>query len=97
MNDDLHKRPALVRLDAEWKARARAENAEFLFGLAERLDECAEVAEAAGDQELAVEIKAASEAVYSADYLPMALFTMEQAHEEWGKLQLLTGKTDKGW
>jgi hypothetical protein len=81
------KRPTLVSLSEKRKARAKAEDDEFLWGLADRLKTRAEAAEAAGDHEMAVEMRAASEAVHAADFLNMALYAMEAAHEEWDKLK----------
>jgi hypothetical protein len=94
MNDDPEnpKHPRLVSLSDRRKERAKAEDDEFLGGLADRLKERAEAAEKAGDHEMAIEMKAASEAVHAADFLDMALFAMEAAHEEWAKLKLLKEK-----
>jgi hypothetical protein len=83
------KKPRLVSLGEKRKARAKAEDDEFLWGLTDRLAARAEAAEAAGDHEMAIEMRAAREAVHAADFLNMALFAMESAHEEWEKLQEL--------
>jgi hypothetical protein len=91
---DNSKQPKLVSLSEKRKARSKAEDDEFLFGLADRLAARAETAEAAGDHETAIEMKAASEAVHAADFLSMALCAMESAHEEWHKLMHLKGKCE---
>jgi hypothetical protein len=87
MTDDPEdpKHPTLVSL-SEKKARSKAEDDEFLWGLAERLKARAE---SAGDLEMAIEMRAASEAAHAADFLNMALDAMEVAHEEWDKLKAL--------
>ena len=95
MSDDTPKPPTVVNLRERREARLKAEDDEFLFGLAERLKTRAETAEAAGDREMAIEMRAASEAVLAADYLSEALFAMEAAHEEWEKLKLLKSEQDK--
>ena len=95
MTDDIPKPPTVVSLSDRRKARSQAEDDEFLFGLAQRLMARAETAEAAGDREMAIEMRAASEAVLAADYLSEALFAMEAAHEEWEKLKLLKSEQDK--
>ena len=91
MTDDPEKPkgPALVDLSERRKARAKAQDDEFLFGLADRLSARSEASEAAGDKELAIEMRAASEAVAATDFLNMALCAMEAAHEEWDKLKEL--------
>jgi hypothetical protein len=95
MSDDTPKPPTVVSLSDKRKARAQAEEDEFLSGLAERLRARAEKAEAAGDREMAIEMRAATEAVLAADYLSEALFAMEAAHEEWEKLKQLKSEQDK--
>ena len=79
--------PKLVSLSERRKARAKAEDDEMLWGLANRLAARAKAAEEAGDHEMAVEMRAASEAVHAADYLNLALCAMEAAHDEWEKLK----------
>jgi hypothetical protein len=95
MSDDTPQPPTVVSLSDRRKARLKAEDDEFLFGLAERLRARAETAEAAGDREMAIEMRAASEAVLAADYLSEALFAMEAAHEGWEKLKLLKAEQHK--
>ena len=63
MSDDTARPPTVVSLRERREARSKAEDDEFLFGLAERLKTRAERAEAAGDREMAIEMRAASEAV----------------------------------
>jgi hypothetical protein len=90
MTDDPDdKKPRLVSLSEKRKARAKAEDDEWLWGLEDRLDARAEAAEKAGDHETAIEMRAASHAVHAAYSLNMALFAMESAHDEWEKLQAL--------
>src|SRR4051794_5446379 len=62
-------KPKLVSLSERRNARAKAEDDELLWGLAERLAARAKAAEEAGDHEMAVEMRAASEAVHAADHL----------------------------
>ena len=95
MSDDTARPPTVVSLRERREARSKAEDDEFLFGLAERLKTRAERAEAAGDREMAIEMRAASEAVLAADHLSEALFAMEAAHEEWEKLKLLKSEQEK--
>ena len=85
-NDD-PKKPKLVSLSDKRKARAKAEDDEFLSGLSQRLTARAEAAEEAGDRELAIEMRAASAAVDATDFLNMALMAMEIAHNEWDQLK----------
>lgn len=85
--DDPNKKPKIVSLREKRQARIEAEDDEFLYGLASRLRKRSEQAEAAGDREMAIEMRAASEAVHAADFLNMALTAMEIAHEEWAKLK----------
>jgi hypothetical protein len=66
--------------------KARAEYI-FLVGLADRLRARAEAAEAAGDQETAIEMRAAREAVAATDHLVMAFSAIEAAQDEWAKLK----------
>jgi hypothetical protein len=58
----------------------------FLIGLADRLRARAEAADAAGDQQTAIEMRAASEAVKATDHLVMAFCAIEAAQGEWAKL-----------
>ena len=60
---------------------------EMLWGLADRLAARAKAAKEVGDHEMAVEMRAASEAVHAANYLNLALCAMEAAHDEWEKLK----------
>lgn len=90
-NDD-PKKPKLVSLSDKRKARAKAEDDEFLSGLSQRLLERAEAAQQAGDEEMAIEMRAASAAVDAADFLSMALMAMDMAHDEWDSLKELKKK-----
>jgi hypothetical protein len=78
--------PAVVE-KCETNATPKTGNDEFLGALAERLAARADTAEAAGDDEMAVQMRAASEAVHATEFLRMALSAMESAHYEWDKFK----------
>jgi hypothetical protein len=83
------KRPKLVSFTERLKARSQEEADEFLYGLAGRLEARAQAAEAAGDLEQAIEMRAASYAVHAVDDLSWALFAVHKAEEVWEELQSL--------
>ena len=86
-NSDKPKRTTLMNPGERRKALARTEDDECLVGLAGRLNARAEAAEASGDHELAIEMRAASASVDAIHFLNMALLAMEDADESWRRLR----------